>query len=1052
MTSIESQKAEVFVEYIKNTVDSIAKRIQYRTKRAFVPTLVDHELTTDTLWLTFGDGKTTQQLTFPIPQRDCTGNLIIQKGHVKRACGTWMIGGQEKPYWEIMLWATTQRVEEYFPTSSKRVFIERLLRSFEYGSSSLVFRNFQRIVDDLVNKLPLVGTDMQTWAMCNRIQILDPKWDGLTPREALEYQTELNKRMFPWTSLGQSDSGMCNNTLLKTDVRATVPFGLAHHNPRRNLYQTLGMTGDEAPSIMSQSEKALAEKGIIRKGWNLMTAFVDMPANFEDQIIVNSRLSDLFVTEKRSFTCHGTVLVDIGEPLKFLAPLSIEPDGCITRFDLQADSAEVSDITDEQINFNGQKTDVKVIEVKLKRLFKDGLKLTNRHGNKGIIFMADTGTVDDPLRGQVPVDVIVSAKSVQKRKNFGQLIEALATLVNGPDKEMVVDDTMVAHTDRIKQRLVEKGYREDGTLDISTQWGTFKGVCGWVHWGCIKTPEDQVWTRYDTLNTNSKDLRTAGNKVSHIEMRALVTIFGQRSSIIKEIISHWQGHDEVFESLRILDTLKGEEVDRPVINWDGIDFIDQSTEFFHDLADLSGTISDTELYSQGVYFMLPDDYVYTIKEGSDVDYVEEFKKKPEVGPNEIALDKILIPPAFMRRPWKHQSGKYGITETAAAVNNILTAIHRYKNEQGEASQIGRTIYMYFHGLSNTLSTKRGLISNYCMSVRYPSTVKATAAVSELLEPNEIEIHERMAKDLKVNDGDYVLVERFPCLGFMSLRTQRVKTTTDPNAKFVIRVSGSSLSSQALDFDGDVLYLMSFHSPEAKAELEKEFHNPHPRRKAAYEQASNKKVPEFRELGLDDYNVEIFPKIDPETNASIVCGLTGIKRGTGTIIALCYNIMRILEREVGYQDENMSVALELLLDKVANSVFSMKHAGRSLEKECREAILCADVEKMLALDFNPEASALLSQVITNKAKEMGIAPSSLPRLFAASENGRSSIVNMIIRRFHKVWFTSRSNQHPVRILDNINRKPEDLSGWLFRYAKNRWEEDIGLHQQNFESGR
>jgi len=1040
-----SQPVRTFTAYLQQKIDTIRKRIVYRTKKDFTPSLVETAEKDGTLWLSFSDGETTQELTLPVPRLQDNGNLVIERGHVCRACGTWMIEDREYDYWELMLWALTERVERYFPTSSKRIFIERLLRSFEYGASPIVFRNFQRIIDDLINRLPLVGTDMQSWAMCNRVQILDPEWDTFSPKQALDYQKKLNERMFPWTSLGQSDSGMCNNTLLKKDVRATVPFGLAHHNPRRNLYQTLGMRGDETPTILSATEKILADKGVVRTGWNLMTAFVDMPMNFEDQIIVNERLKHLFITETRSFTCHGTVLADEGDDVYFLYPLSIEPDGTIVRFNIHSDSATVKSIEETQINFNGAKTDVKVITIEFKRLFKDGFKLTNRHGNKGIIFMTDTGTVHDPVRGEVPIDVIVSAQSVMKRKNFGQLFEALSTLLNGPDKEIVIKDDFVAHLKVVKEALVRNGYRKDGTLDITTRWGDFKAVCGWIHWGCIKTPEDQIWTKHDTKQTNSKDLRTAGNKISHIELRALVTIFGKANPIIKEIMEHWQGEEFVFESMKVLDTTRGIEPTLPVVAWSDVCHVNQREGFFHDLAELTGSVADSSMFQYGFYVSLPDDCRYVINRVNDRMFSEEFMLTNDIQESHgtVVLDKIMVPPAFMRKPWKHQSGKYGLSDVAALLNTIVGAIYRFKNKEGTMEQIGRAIYLYLHGMSRMLSTKTGSISNYCMAIRYPNTVKGTAAIGEGLGPNEVEIHEHMARDLKIRDGNFVLVERFPCLGFMSLRVQKVRVSRDPSAKYVIRVSGNSLSSQALDFDGDVLYLMSFHTPQSQEALKNEFENPHPQRAEAYKRASDKKSPCFNEMDLDAYNIEIFTALTAEQSADIIEGLTGIKRGTGTIIALCYNLMRILERSVGYDDANMSVALEVLLDKVANSVFSMKHAGRSLEAECRKAICTADIDQMLDLGFDPEASVVLAETLRRLAQEVGFNPNSLKSYFKRCESeGKSSIVNIIVRRFHKVWFTSRSNLHPVLVLENLETPAEDLSGWLFHYARIKWEENSG----------
>jgi hypothetical protein len=270
---------------------------------------------------------------------------------------------------------------------------------------------------------------------------------------------------------------------------------------------------------------------------------------------------------------------------------------------------------------------------------------------------------------------------------------------------------------------------------------------------------------------------------------------------------------------------------------------------------------------------------------------------------------------------------------------------------------------------------------------------------------------------------------------MSIRAQKIRVTDDPQAKYVIRVSGNSLASLTLDFDGDVIYLMSFHSPESKRALVNEFNNPHPLRKEAYEAAASKHIPAFKSMGLDDYKIEIFTAMTADRNASIVNGLTGIKRGTGTIIALCYNIMRIVEREIGYDNLENMIGIELLLDKVANSVFSRKHAGRSLENECREAICCADVDKMVSLGMNEKASALLADIVVKKALELGVTSNNLRSAFDRIKSGSgSSIINRIIRKNHKHWFTSRSNLHPLDVLTNLDASPEDLTGWMFERSR------------------
>lgn len=1038
-----------FVSLLKSTVQTIRQRIQYRSTAPFEPDLREVSSDNGILTLTFADSKVSQDISIPIPVVEKNGNTTVESENgVVRSVGTWMVAGVEMSFWTLVGWLFTERVEEYIATSSKRIYLERLLRSFQYEQAPNVFRNFQKIIDGFINELPLVSTEMETWAMCNRIQIIDPVFDKMTPKEKLEYQRNLNEKAFPLTSLGQSDSGMCNNTLLKVDVRKTVPYGISHHNPRRNLYQTLGMEGEEVPSVMSITEADLADQGIVRKGWNLMTLFVDLPLNFEDQIIVSNRLKNLFVTEHRKFTCHGHVIVNTGDEIRFLHPLSIEPDGTVVRFHVHADSAVVEDVENSSISFNGGRTPVKIISIKLKRLFKDGFKLTNRHGNKGVIKLDDTGTVHDPVRGDIPVDIIVSARSVQKRKNFGQLLEALTTLLHGQHTPMVVRDNVVIHTDKVKKSLSKAGYQDSCTLKATTKWGSLEGVAGWVHWGVIKTPEDQLWSRFDTRITNARDVRIAGNKFSHIEARGLITIFGRNNPVLNEVMDHRQGLDLVFESMRIIGTMNGNEPRVPTVNHEDIRPIDQSAGIFHDLIDLTGSVADVSIYPEGFFFTLPEDYRYVINKTGREEYKEEFVRKEEVENKHgtVILDKIFVPSAVLRAPWKHRTGKYGLSDTSALINTIISAIGKLKRNVGDASQIGRAIYLYLHGVSSSLSEKTGLVSNYCLSVRYPWTAKATAAVSDALGENEIEIHRDMAKDLKVHTGDFVLAERYPCLGFMSLRVQKVRVTDDEQCRYVIRVSGNSLASQNLDFDGDVIYLMSFHTPESKEALKKEFESPHKNRLAAYREASERKVPGIKELSLDEYGMEIFPSITAEQNAEIVEGLTGIKRGTGTIIAMCYNIMRIAEGVLGYRNDSLAVSMEKLIDKVANSVFSMKHAGRSLETECREAICTADIEKMVALGMDPEASAILSAMIIKLAEQVGFSREGLVKYYYASESGnKSSIVNIIVRNFHKIWFTTRSNLHPIAMVNNLETKPEDLAGFMFHSAKKRWEGEKRVNQ-------
>lgn len=1022
-----------------------SKIIELYEKRSNVGHLLGITYDTDLMFVEVGISKQEKlSITIPLLHIDSHGLQTVRVNGVERAVGSWALIADEQvsknivklSYWELMAFLFSENVSQYLPTLSKRCYFNRLAHSFRYNQSAVVFNNFQRVIDDIINRLPLVETPMQRWAMCNRIQIIDKTWESLTPSRKLLYQTELNYHNFPYTSLGQSDSGMCQNTLLTVDVRKTIPFGIGHHNPHRNLYQTLGMKGDELPVVYSTTEYKLKNKGVVRKGWNLLTAFIDTPSNFEDQLIVSDRLLGLYVTEYAQFTTYGDVIVDEGDELEFLQPLAIDKEGATATFDRKAESAWVEKIIPVKLKFNGQKVNATRIKCGYKRTFKDGVKLTNRHGNKGVIHITDTGYIEDPIRGKVPIDIIVSASSVRKRRNFGQLLEALLTLLRGTEKEIILADDVSVTEEQIKNALTEKGYNEDGTVPTVTQWGRHNAVAGWIHWGCIKTPEDQLWTKHDTTQPNENNVRIAGNKISHIEMKALFTIFGVKNPVIKEIMEYQQGDALVFPAIEILEkTISQEKDDCPVITSDMLAPITQSLGTFYPLEDLDGTIADVNTYPDGCWLSFPEGYGYLL--GNDKNTFGKIEKLKDMSGRVIS--KIFLPKASLRKPWKHSTGLYGLTDFAAHANNLIMSFQAMsEGADAVTAQTARKLFLYLNHVTEALTGKRGLLSTYAMAIRYPNSVKATACVSEHLDKNEIEIHEHMAAQLGVHDGDFVLVERFPCLGFMSLRVQRVKTTKDIMAKYVIRVSGNSLASQNLDFDGDVIYLMSFKTAEANRALANEFSNPSKERLEAYKKAEDKKIPCIEEFDLSKYGIESFGEITQKQNMHIVEGLTGIKRGTGTVVAFCYNIMRMLERTTEYGGPE-SVGMEVLIDKVANSVFSQKHAGKSLEVEAKRAICLADVDAMKQLGFHPQASEQLAAIIRKEASSIGIGPNKLKQLYEKrTRDGGTSIINILVRKKNKTWFASRAALPAKQFVQSINSTPCDVPSYMFNIAKEKYK--------------
>ncbi len=970
------------------------------------------------------------------------GNYVIGDRNDRAVCPFMLVMDgtpQHVSYEKMILAMLSLNMEDLFPGQGKKNQIDKILWAFTQKRGRLAMSQCQRFLGQkLFNALPLSGTPMQDWAMNHRLMIFDPIFDTLNPSDKLEYQKRKNELLHPWSSIGLSDGAAATrNYMLQRDLRTITAFGTNHHNPIRNLYSTLGMKGEESPLVISESAGRLEDQGIKRGGWNWMTVFLDLPLNFEDQILVSRRHAGKTVTYERTFIVFGTEAVAVGDNILKGRVIGVNEDESPVIFDCDCDHAEVIEVKDSEVPFDGQDQPVRTVTLRVVYTFKEGFKVTNQHGNKGIVILEDLGTVHDPVRGEIPIDVIVSARSVQKRKNFGQILEALATLVNGNEKKMIVSDDLKLSTEEVEKSLVRAGYPKEGTCKASTPWGDFDSICGWVHWGVTKTPEEQLWERKDVLVTNQRGLRTRGNKVSTIELKAMTTLFGPGSKVVKEILSYRQGQEEVREQLDVIRGMAGLYRDTlPTVEPGAFVYKPAGMGTFHTSEELVGTVADEEMFPKGCYIQLPIRLLVSIPDDRSKGIQETIASEDayeRVGAESrnFEFDRIMVPSSELRQPWKHPTGKLGLSETSTQLNQILEAIDRLKCGEIKEAQLSTLIFRYLHSTSRYLSTKNGKISTYLMATRYPWSAKATAVLGRDLETNWVEIHQDMARDLKVDTGDYIMVERFPCLGFMSTRIQRVKVTDDPEAKYVIRVSGNSLCSMNLDFDGDVIYLMSFHTDGAKAELVENFHNPHPQVKKVIDELNNKKQPMTRAMNLQEMAIMSFPEMSPEEHADLNATSLAVKLWTGPTIALCYSMMRIVEGNIPYHDRDAHINVEVFLDKVGNSVFSQKHGTKSLREECVEAVCLADTPALVALGFPERESKQLCGIIRTYAAKLGVRTNAdLEAHYQRHvEEGRATIVSAIVRRFHKTYFATRSNLHPIDLLDHLEQEPRDLVSYL-----------------------
>jgi len=1065
-----TDRKEVTQETIYQEIIGLIEAIKYEFERActFVSSKIEMKMTLENfrLNLDFSCESDTASIAIPLPSLTDNGIEILKNGDVERVlCDYWLEKSQERVrYLDSIRILICDDANKIFPhLEVGRNSFTSLIKSFDKNQSLIVANGIQRMINDIVCRMPLFETDMNSWVMNSRIMIIDENFDSISdPAERLNYQVEKNRKYydkFGWTAIGLSDGVLADkNYLLSMDLRKFTPFGL-YHNPQRNLYSTLGMKGDEVPRIRSDSMQKLMDKGITRKGWNLFTVILDVPLNFEDQIIVNKRLAKKSHTIKRRFIVQNDhVAVKVGDTIKHRSVLGYSADGQAVRNTLRCDEAKIVSLRKDFTLINAIKFPITIVTVEGRRYFRDGTKFSNLHGNKGIIRLAETGVAIDPRTGKErEIDVIISAKSVNKRKNFGQVIEALVNNLYEDKEFIVVKDYFEKDIKDLRSKLQENGFPADGSWMCKTQWGDLSGIAGLMFWGVTKDPEDAIWDADSPKLTDNRELRTSGLKFSHVELKALVTRFGPNNPIIKEILAKAQGVEILQDEFRILNSAKGEIDPRyPVIDAKDVKAVNVEDEgLFHDLVDIKGTVVDDEYFSEGFTLRLPIYFQVIVDKNDPEKYTwglpQEIIDKDEK--KEYLYNTIFIPNSLIRRCWRHSSGKWGLNPIGVLINSIIISAHRVITDKcnANARNLALAIGRYFSKVSTEMGTKRGEISTYGMAIRYPLSTRGTAALSNDLEPNTIEIYRDMAEILKVKTGDAVLAERFPCLGFMSIRPQWVKVTDDPMCKYVIRVSNNSLVSMNLDFDGDTLFLAGFETIEAKERLKEELRNPNKICKDAIDQLNSKKVPIIMESSLDSLNVHIFPKPTNDEHAELVRKATGVKSHTGPVIALAYNLMRIVERNVPYTNTTAHAHLELLLDFLGNTVFKQKHGIKSLQEEATDAICVADVNGMVKLGFDEEPSKLLCDLIKKEAQSIGI--TNLQKYHEyAKKRGASKIINLIVRKKHKVYFASRSIMGPFALLEHLNAPPCDLPSFILYKVLRTDREKIEDKIENLKAER
>lgn len=200
------------------------------------------------------------------------------------------------------------------------------------------------------------------------------------------------------------------------------------------------------------------------------------------------------------------------------------------------------------------------------------------------------------------------------------------------------------------------------------------------------------------------------------------------------------------------------------------------------------------------------------------------------------------------------------------------------------------------------------------------------------------------------------------------------------------------------------------------------------------------MPQTKEMALSNLEIRPFGKPTNEEHAELVRKATGVKSHTGPVIALAYNLMRIVEKNVPYENIKEHANIEVLLDFLGNTVFKQKHGIRSLQEEATDAICTADVDKMVSLGFDRDPSLLLCNLIIREAAKIGVV-NLIKYHKNAKEDGGSKIINTIVRIRNKTYFASRAKLGPFNLLAHIESDPVDMPSYMMAAIVNTAKESI-----------
>lgn len=105
---------------------------------------------------------------------------------------------------------------------------------------------------------------------------------------------------------------------------------------------------------------------------------------------------------------------------------------------------------------------------------------------------------------------------------------------------------------------------------------------------------------------------------------------------------------------------------------------------------------------------------------------------------------------------------------------------------------------------------------------------------------------------------------------------------------------------------------------------------------------------------------------------------------------------------------------------------------SIEKLCKQAVCTADINLLEALGVDENPREHIANMIRSEAKSIGV-HDLVSHYNDSVESGRSNVVNLIVRKKHKLYFATRSSLHPLDLLKCLRKDKSDLCEYLYESA-------------------